>query len=398
MMTSKKNGGAGRITIILIFILAIACAGFFFLSPGEKSTASDGQEKPAASAPPENPPAYVRIEVLTDDHTVRDSIVQNMSIEAQNRVQLTPRVSGRLEKLHVKTGETVTKGQLVVTLEHEQQDALIGSTEAQVASARAEAERVKAEMANAKTNVDRYERLLKEGFSTQQQYDSMATAYASARASYNAAVAKERQASAELGRVKSAKQDYIMYSPLDGTVMSDYSLTAGAMISPSSPILDIADLRKLKASLRVPEIKIFAVKPGMDVILRFDALPDEEFWGKVSRIDPYVDPSTRSSAVEIELDNEAAGNRLRPGMFGQASLVEREFKNAVLIPANSVQSGDNGEEFVFLEENSTAVMKPVKAGLRQGDYVQITEGLVSGDRLIVFGGTNLNDGDKVSVQ
>ncbi|MDR0653938.1 MAG: efflux RND transporter periplasmic adaptor subunit, partial [Synergistaceae bacterium] len=251
-MTSKKNGGAGRITIILIFILAIACAGFFFLSPGEKSTASDGQEKPAASAPPENPPAYVRIEVLTDDHTVRDSIVQNMSIEAQNRVQLTPRVSGRLEKLHVKTGETVTKGQLVVTLEHEQQDALIGSTEAQVASARAEAERVKAEMANAKTNVDRYERLLKEGFSTQQQYDSMATAYASARASYNAAVAKERQASAELGRVKSAKQDYIMYSPLDGTVMSDYSLTAGAMISPSSPILDIADLRKLKASLRVP--------------------------------------------------------------------------------------------------------------------------------------------------
>ena len=53
---------------------------------------------------------------------------------------------------------------------------------------------------------------------------------------------------------------------------------------------------------------------------------------------------------------------------------------------------------MFLEENSTAVMKPVKAGLRQGDYVQITEGLVSGDRLIVFGGTNLNDGDKVSVQ
>ncbi|MDR1578769.1 MAG: efflux RND transporter periplasmic adaptor subunit [Synergistaceae bacterium] len=396
-MTSKHSGGAGRVTIILIFVLAVACAGFFFLSPGEKSTASEGKEAPAVSSPPENPPAYVRVEAVTDDKTVRDSIVQNMSIEAQNRVQLTPRVSGRLEKLHVKTGETVTKGQLVATLEHAQQDALIGSTEAQVSSARAETERVNAEMANAKTNVDRYERLLKEGFSTQQQYDSMSTAYASARASYNAAVAKERQASAELGRVKSAKQDYIMYSPLDGTVLSDYSLTQGTMISPSSPILDIADLRKLKASLRVPEIKIFAVKPGMDVLLRFDALPDEEFQGKVSRIDPYVDPSTRSSTVEIELDNEAAGNRLRPGMFGQASLVEREFKNAVLIPANSIQSGDNGE-FVFLEETSRAVMKPVKTGLRQGDYVQITEGLVSGDKLIVFGGTNLNDGDQVSVQ
>jgi RND family efflux transporter MFP subunit len=396
-MTSKNRGGAGRVTVILIFILAIACAGFFLLSRDEKSTASEGKETGAVSGVPETPPAYVRVEVVTDDKTVRDSIAQNMSIEAQNRVQLTPRVSGRLEKMHVKTGETVAKGQLVATLEHEQQDALIGSTEAQVASARAEAERVKAEMANAKTNVDRYGRLLKEGFSTQQQYDSMSTAYASARASYNAAVAKARQASAELGRVKSAKQDYIMYSPLDGTVLSDYSLTQGAMISPSSPILDIADLRKLKASLRVPEIKIFSVKPGMDVILRFDALPDEEFQGKVSRIDPYVDPSTRTSAVEIELDNEAAGNRLRPGMFGQASLVEREFKNAVLIPAGSIQSGDDGQ-FVFLESNGAAVMKPVKTGITQGDYVQITEGLVSGDRVIVFGGTNLNDGDKVTVQ
>ncbi|MDR0765055.1 MAG: efflux RND transporter periplasmic adaptor subunit [Synergistaceae bacterium] len=396
-MISKKSGGAGRVTIIVIFVLAIACAGFFFLGQGKKSTASEGKETPANTNSPENPPAYVRVEVVTNDKTARDSITQNMSIEAQNRVQLTPRVSGRLEKLHVKPGETVTKGQLLVTLEHEQQNALIGSTEAQVASARAETERVKAEMANAKTNVDRYERLLKEGFSTQQQYDSMSTAYAGARAGYNAAAAKERQASAELGRVKSARQDYIMYSPLDGTVLSDYSLTPGAMISPSSPILDIADLRKLKASLRVPEIKIFAVKPGMDVILRFDALPGEEFQGKVSRIDPYVDPSTRSSAVEIELDNEAAGNRLRPGMFGQASLVEREFKNAVLIPANSIQTIDNGE-FVFLEENSKAVMKPVKTGLRQGDYVQITEGLTPGDKLIVFGGTNLNDGDPVSVQ
>ncbi|MDR1132897.1 MAG: biotin/lipoyl-binding protein, partial [Synergistaceae bacterium] len=181
-MISKKRGGAGRVTIILIFVLAIACAGFFFLNPGEKSTASEGRETPAASAPSDAPPAYVRVEVVTGGKTVRDSIVQNMSIEAQNRVQMTPRVSGRLEKLHVKTGETVAKGQLVATLEHAQQDALIGSTEAQVASARADTERMKAEMANAKTNVDRYERLLKEGFSTQQQYDSISTAYASTRA------------------------------------------------------------------------------------------------------------------------------------------------------------------------------------------------------------------------
>jgi RND family efflux transporter MFP subunit len=320
-----------------------------------------------------------------------------MSIEAVDRLQLVPRVTGRLEKLHVKTGDSVTRGQLIATLEHQQQDALIGATEAQVASARADAERARAEMSNAKTNLDRFERLLNEGFSTQQQYDSMSTAYASSRASYNAAVAKERQAAAELQRVRATRQDYIIYSPLDGTVMSDYSLTSGTMISPNSPIVDIADLRRLKASLRIPELKIFAIIPGMDVILRFDALPDEEFHGQVTRVDPFVDPSTRTSAVEIELDNEATGNRLRPGMFGQAAIVEREFKNAILVPVNAVQTGDNGT-FVFLESDGEAHMRLVTTGMRQGNYLHVTDGLTSGDQVIVFGGANLNDGDRVTIQ
>ncbi|MDR1651314.1 MAG: efflux RND transporter periplasmic adaptor subunit, partial [Synergistaceae bacterium] len=238
---------------------------------------------------------------------------------------------------------------------------------------------------------------LKEGFSTQQQYDSIATAFASARAGHNAAMAKERQAAAELGRVKSTQQDYIMHSSIDGTVLSDYSLTQGAMISPSSPIVDIADLRRLKATFRIPEVRIFSVKPGMDVILKFDALPDEEFNGKVTRIDPYVDPSTRTSAVEIELDNEAVGNRLRPGMFGQAAIVEREFKDAVLLPESAVQRGGEGE-YIFIEQDGAARRRDVRTGLRQGNFLQITEGVVSGDRVIVFGGASIKDGDKVIVQ
>jgi RND family efflux transporter MFP subunit len=332
-----------------------------------------------------------------NDSVIRDSIVQNMSIEAVNRVRLLPRVTGRLERLHVKQGDAVKSGQLVATLEHEQQDALIGATEAQVASARADSERARAEMMNAKTNLDRYERLLREGFSTQQQYDTMDTAYVSARASYNAALAKERQIAAELGRVKSTRQDYIIHSPLDGTVLSDYSLTPGAMISPSSPIVDIADLRRIKASLRIPENKIFVVKPGMDVLLKFDALPDDEFKGQVTRIDPYVDPATRTSAVEIELDNEATGNRLRPGMFGQASIVEREFQNSILLPESALNS-DNAGYYVFVEDGGTARRKDVQIGIRQGVSIQIVDGVEPGESVIVFGGNNLTDGDKVEVQ
>lgn len=342
-------------------------------------------------------PAAVKIQTVKADNVVRESIVQNTSIDAVDRVKILPRVTGRLKNLYVLRGDTVKKGQTVAILEHDQQDALIDSVRAQVASAKADSEKAKAEMMNAKTNLDRYARLVKEGFSTQQQYDSIETAYTSAKASYNAALAREKQAAAELERVSSAKADYIMVAPIDGTVLDDYSLTTGAMISPSSPLLDIADLSRLKATLKVPESKIFSVRPGMPVILRFDALPNEEFIGEVTRIDQYVDPSTRTSSVEIELDNKKTGGKLRPGMFGQASIIEREIENAVLIPENALHESEKGF-YVLLEENGIARLREVSTGVRQGSMIHITKGLNEGDRVIIFGGNTLNDGDRVTVR
>ena len=390
-MNNNKVKRADKKTLFIVAAAVIIIAAIGLYSRREQLLSFNAKKAPTAQ------PAYVKIEVVQKNKTIRESIVQNTAIEAVDRVNLLPRVTGRLEKLNVKAGDIVRKGEIIATLEHEQQDALIGSSEAQKASARADAERAKAEMENAKTNLDRYRRLVNEGFSTQQQYDAIDTAYTSAKAAYNAALAKERQAAAEMNRVRSSRADYIIASPLDGTVLNDYSLAPGAMISPSTPLIDFADLTRLKATLKIPESKIFAVKEGMAVFLKFDALRDKEFRGRVTRIDQYVDPSTRTSNVEIELNNQEAGMSLRPGMFGKASIIEREERGTISLPESAFRSNERGY-YLFVVQEGRARAKDVSTGIREGNTIQVTSGVEPGDKVIIFGGKNLNDGDAVLVQ
>lgn len=387
-MKIQKRPRFGK-ALFIFALVAVTAATWVY---ARRETLFDKPTDPSLLTP------IVRTETLKADRTLSSRIVQNMQVDAVERVELLPRVTGRLLALHVKQGDRVKKGQVVATLEHEQQDALILSTIAQAASARADTEKARAEMLNAKTDLDRYSRLVKEGFSTQQQYDAIQTEYTSAEASYRAALAKERQYEAEEKRVKSEKNDYIIRAPIDGIVLNDYSLTAGAMISPSSPILDIADPRMLKATLRVPELKIFSVAVGMPVTLRFDALPGESFGGSVTRIDQYVDPATRTSSVEIVLDNEKqAGGRLRPGMFGQAAIVEKSFAGTLTVPEGALHASETGL-YVYVVADGKAAQREVATGIQDGGRVQILGGLAEGDEVIIFGGNNLRDGEAVTVR
>lgn len=387
-MKIQKRPRFGK-ALFIFALVAVTAATWVY---ARRETLFDKPTDPSLLTP------IVRTETLKADRTLSSRIVQNMQVDAVERVELLPRVTGRLLALHVKQGDRVKKGQVVATLEHEQQDALILSTIAQAASARADTEKARAEMLNAKTDLDRYSRLVKEGFSTQQQYDAIQTEYTSAEASYRAALAKERQYEAEEKRVKSEKNDYIIRAPIDGIVLNDYSLTAGAMISPSSPILDIADPRMLKATLRVPELKIFSVAVGMPVSLRFDALPGESFGGSITRIDQYVDPATRTSSVEIVLDNEKqAGGRLRPGMFGQAAIVEKSFAGTLTVPEGALHASETGL-YVYVVADGKAAQREVATGIQDGGRVQILGGLAEGDEVIIFGGNNLRDGEAVTVR
>ncbi|MDO4988702.1 MAG: efflux RND transporter periplasmic adaptor subunit, partial [Synergistes sp.] len=376
--TKGKKFDKKTAAIAIVFIAVVAAIGIY----SRRETLFQKDEKPSAEAAA----AIVKTEIVRTDSTIEDKIVQNVSLEAEKRVKLLPRVTGRLISMSVKTGDRVSKGQQIAMLEHEQQDALILSTAAQASSARADTQKAKALMQNAATNYERYKRLEEEGFSTKQQLETMQTEYTSAAAAYDAAKAKERQYDAEAARVASAKNDYIITSPMDGIVLNDYEMTAGAMISPSSPIVEIADMGILNAKLKIPDTKIYTVKIGMPVQMKFDALPDRIFNGKITQIDQYVDPSTRTSKVEAAIDNiKEAGGILRPGIFGEASIIEKEYKNVVTVPTGALHDSDKSR-YVFIVKNGKAEICEVKTGAATVDRVQITDGLSGGEEVIIFGG------------
>jgi len=329
------------------------------------------------AAPPKA--AFVRVVTMKNDVTIREGFSQNTSLEALQRVVLYPRVTGRLQRLTVTKGDIVKKGQQIAILAHDEQNA-------QISAAQAAVQRTKAEMSNALIELQRYQRLKKEGFSTQQLLDSKDTAYRSAKAQHDAA-------RSDLTRLTVTRNEYLINASIDGTVLNDYSLAPGAMLSTSTPVAELANLKTLKAIFRVPESRFFSVKPGMSVMLTLDALPKEQFRAQIVRVDDYVDPQSRTAGVEAHIQNETTGNRLRPGMFGRAFIIEKESLNAFVVPLGALrQPRESDSNQIALYVDGRIRIVDVKTGIVQGVNIEIIEGLHENDKVVIFGGNALKDG------
>jgi RND family efflux transporter MFP subunit len=337
----------------------------------------------AVAAPPKR--AFVRVIEMKSDATIREGFTQNTSLEALERVVLYPRVTGRLQKMSVAKGQQVKKGQQIAVLAHDEQNA-------QVNAAQAAVERTRAEWSNAQIELQRYKRLKNEGFSTQQLLDSKDTAFRSAKAQYDAA-------RSDLTRLTVTRNEYFINASIDGTVLNDYSLVPGAMLSANTPVAELANLKTLKAIFRVPESRFYSVKPGMSVLLTLDALPKDQFRAQIVRVDDYVDPQSRTAGVEARIQNETTGNRLRPGMFGRAYIIEKEELSAYVVPLGALRKPrtDSNENELALYDNGKIKLVKVKTGIVQGVTIEIKEGLSDGDQVVTFGGNALKDGDEAQL-
>jgi RND family efflux transporter MFP subunit len=205
--------------------------------------------------------------------------------------------------------------------------------------------------------------------------------------------AKLKEMEALLAQEQIRLQNTNIVAPFQGEIIRKY-LDGGALVSPSTPIVNLVHTMTLKIVANVLERDIPLMKPGMRAAIRTEAYPERAFEGKVARINIGLDLSTRTLQAEIEIPN--SNRLLKPGMFARIEVVLLEKPEVLAIPRDAVME-EQGNRFVYLVEGNRAARRPIVTGIEQDRFLEIKEGLKEGDQVVVRGQEAIRENTTIRV-
>ncbi len=179
-------------------------------------------------------------------------------------------------------------------------------------------------------------------------------------------------------------------------VIADRPLYPGEMAAAGTPLLTVMDVSQVIARAHIPQQDAASLKLGDKATI---SAPGEEqsVEGTITVISPALDPN--STTVEVWVQAKNPEQRLKPGTSVQLSMLARTIPDALVIPAASLLTAEDGATSVMLVgSDNRAHQKPVKVGVRQGDQAQIVEGLQAGDRVVASGAYGLPDNTQIQVE
>lgn len=211
------------------------------------------------------------------------------------------------------------------------------------------------------------------------------------------AVVKKGQALMEInqqavtGRVFN---NFVVRAKIAG-VVSDLKVENGDLVSSQTKLCEIIQMKQVKVVVDIPEKEIGRVNLGQEVKLSFQSYPGEKFSGKVSHLNPAVDPNTLSLKAEIDIKN--SNFRIKPGMFAKAEILLNE-KEVLLIPLVAMIIEDNVRYvYAYDPESSRVKQKVIRAGSTHEDMIEVEKGLKEGEEILVEGNYQVTDQEKVRV-
>ena len=366
--------------------------------------------------PLRRPPVPVAV-VKVEQKTMPLQIQAIGTVESYAVVSVKAQVGGELSRVHVKEGQDVKKGDLLFTIDPRPFEAVLAQAQAtlsknQVAvqQARANLARDQAHSKNADVQAQRYADLFKRELVAQADYDQFRTNAEALAATVQADEAAIRSAE-ELARADAAAVDnaklQLAYttirSPLDGRVGS-LMLNQGNIVRASgtndSTLLKIHQIRPIYVTFTVPQQQLSAIKRYMAADkLEVKAVPAGEprpATGVVTFIDNALDVTTGTIHLKATFAND--DGKLWPGQFANVTLILATEPDALVVPAQAVQNGQQGTYVFVVKADSTVDLRPVVVARTQGAETVITKGLEKGETVVTDGQPRLTAGAKVEVR
>jgi RND family efflux transporter MFP subunit len=326
---------------------------------------------------------------------VEEVLVYAVDLEPSAEVRIYSMISETIVDFPWQDGDRVEKGQRIALI---RKNALTKG----MAQAAAQLEGLDVQIGSLGDQLERSRPLLSGGAMSQNEYDKLESSYLSMVAQRKAMSASKGQLADQVGKAT-------ISAPISG-VVAFKAYEVGDMASPAVPLCRILAVDELKARLDLVEEDVPKVHMGQEVHLVLDAYPGRIFSGRITSILPYLDPATRTNAVEVTLANPADGTgerMLKPGMFGKAEIVVARHENAVVAPGvallmddlllDSRKPGQILRRAFAVGEDGKASERVVEIGIRQGSAYEILSGLEEGEKLVVRGQHGLVDGQAVRV-
>ena len=385
-----------------------------------------------SSEKPAEPTVSVQV-VPVKKTTIEQTVTSEAVLYPLAQSAIVPKISAPIKAFYVNRGSKVRAGQLLATLENRDlaaaaQDNQGSYDQAQAAYAIATASTLPEEIQKAQGDTqaakvaleaeqklyDSRQDLYKQGALPRKDLDQAAVALTQAKNQYELAqrhldalmaVSKQQELKSAAGQLQSAKGKYLgaaaqlsyseIRSPING-VVTDRSLYPGEMAAAGTPLLTVMDTSSVIARAHIPQDQAALLKLGDKATI---TVPGEEdpIEGKVTVVSPALDPN--STTVEVWVQAKNPKGLLRPGTSVQISMLARSVLNSLVIPAAAVLAAPDGSSYVMVAgSDNKAHQKTVKTGIRQGDQVQILEGLAEGERVITSGAYGLPDNTKIRIE
>lgn len=296
------------------------------------------------------------------------------SLMASQGVTLSAEASGRVSKINFESGQAIQQGSVLLELDSSVE-------EAEVRGAVALAEQTRKSLSRA---------------------ESLRSQNANSISDLESAQAKAREAQAAAESMQASLNRRRVIAPFDGK-LGIRMVNLGQYISPGNAVVPLYKMDPLFVNFSLPQQDVQNLAIDQIVKLKVETLENKEFEGKITAIDPQIDPKTRNVSVQATVANPQ--EVLRPGMFVSVEVILPQKDKIIPVPASSVASAPYGDTIYVVEKIKNdqgeeflgARQQVVRLGARRGDQVAVLQGLKSGEQIVTQGAFKLRPNAPVNI-